>query len=432
MAWNIGYRDPSVIPLTFNQFQSFTDINVWPRDNLDYNTGYNRLLYDPTTGDVLALLYNTANNKIAMNTTWDNGATWRQIATDASNPSGSQPNMILGADMDSNGNIHMLSYSSTTKNPFVTKLSLTRTSGHISGFSIAQSAVALPTHSPDGATDAKGDLQIWKNGGTDTVVVMHSLAQTAGPNTDMRGYMAKAATSWTSNTDFVGIDGSGSDTNVYTSTGNVNLGNHLNHMQIVQEETSEHGFLLRGPFNSDYDVGVSASSDWDIAIQKLTKSTGIWTPSGTWTTIASVPGGGGSKPYLLSTCSAAGTAYVLIQDQANNLTVCAVDSSMNVNKKIMPVLALSGGAAFGAISADNNGNIWVIARGYNTTNVVSGLMAYGQPGGHWHIQTESSPQGSMGMSVCRNFPMGVLAMNDRGSTLSQTTDARELASAVGR
>ncbi len=406
--------------------QDFITLSGTAYDTLDWSSGQTRIIKDNVSGDLLVWKWKSGDNKMPLYSSQDNGATWSLVVSDASGASGSQPNWIQSVWQDTtNGNVHCVSSSSSNVYAY-TRFALTRSGGHVTGYSIDRAAYSLPTHSFDASSDRRADIKTVTNGGVEQVVICFQGGTTAGPNTDLRVYMC-IMSSLTGSSTSTGLLTTGTDTQVYSHTTGGNIANHVFQALLVQEKTSETVYCVVGKFNTDYAESFSASSDWDLFAIPFTPVAGTWVQQ-TAVPVHSIPGGGSTPPDLLSVSGAAGVASIMYYGE-NGIGFAKFDASGTLTDRYVTEPYTTGTrCGFGSHTTDGT-NILCM---YGTYGSVGGSPA--SASGYWNgsawVITALSTGGAEAWFNYQHdgsSPLQHFGMWGKGSTLAQTRTADAIA-----
>lgn len=273
-------------------------------DASDWSCGQSRVAVHPSTGDKIYLAWNAGNNKMQLWTSQNNGP-MVMMADDATNASGSQPNMIQGFGIDSAGRGHIFSRDNATVVYYYTRITFTVTDGHVRSYTIDQSAIAATDHGADGI-DPRGDLIIDTFNGTERCMMIYGSDFSADTTYRIYG-MVLSALSGTAT--LVGVTGSGSDTLLYSASSTGVFINHNIQPLLVQNKTSGRVYAVFGQLNTDYWLGgVTGTTQYDLSALELTFDGTNWAVGSTQVLCASVTGN--TQPQLCSVYAVGGKSIV--------------------------------------------------------------------------------------------------------------------------
>lgn len=366
-------RAPSTT-LTLNQFVRVSDSPASaPIPTNEWSCGESRIVVDPVTNDLLAFFNDDSTAIVYGIISTDYGESWTELG---SKTLGSITFQMTSLGIDSKGDIHCIAYrnSSSPHNYYYFRLSLTRSGGHVTDFSVAQAPFAFVDHSMVNTNEPRGDLKIVSIGGNERILYCFNSAQTSGPNTDVQVYGGMSTTSaQASLSDFVAIDGSAGDTQLYNNTGNSNRNNHYLQMLWVQERSTEDCYLILGKMDADHRVPVSSSTDYNLVARRYTVSgdTLVYDSDIVLAT------DDGVAPMILGVASTATKAWVMYLHPTLGVSFGYLADGV-WHDQAAPPLDVGDRAAFGAFSVDDAGHIWC---GYHTfynnaDQQIHGAMAF--------------------------------------------------------
>lgn len=433
MSFHICYKDISVsshpTSLTVNQFYRVSDAPLSaPLPTNEWSCGESRIVLDPKTNDLLVFFNTDSASTIYGYASQDFGQTWISIGTQTL--TGGITFQMVGVCIDSQTDIHCLSYHNNVgpHTYHYYRLSLTRSSGHVSGFTVAQQPFALVDHSTINTNEPRGDIKIVTIGGVELILYCYNSAQTGGPNTDIQIY-GGFSTSRTpaSLSDFTAIDGSAGDTLLYENTGNTNRNNHLLQMLWVQDRATEDCYLIIGKMDADHQVPVSYSPDYDLDAMRYTVSSGTLI-QGSTTTIAIA---NGVAPMILGVASTADKAWVMYMHPTDGVAFCYFSSGTLTDQPV-PALDVGNRAAFGVVSVDDSGHIWC---GYhtfyqNTNQQIHGAMAFWD-GSAWHSTDFTSLSDCPCFAGSVDWTWGCAILRFTGTKLPSATNDLDIATIFG-
>ena len=251
----------------------------------------------------------------------DSGASWSYVESTSAFGDPALATLSWGLQeiaQDSAGNVHLLSYNGSYSAWHYARVSLTRTSGAISAFSVAVQDIAIPGtfHSPDirghvlDVEDASGNERI--------AICIHDMTSGgAASATHVQVTSGAAGITPSASTDFVTIGGSavsGTSDVVYTQTP-VSYNPVHNYTSLMGQDGSTRDlWVFVGGINTGDDPGLSPI-----------KAVWLKASSTTWTVDTSVPSFGNSgSGSALAVQDCRGTSsgvWLFYEDCSNGLTI---------------------------------------------------------------------------------------------------------------
>ena len=383
-------------------------------DAADWSSGQSRVAEHPSTGDKIYLAWNSANRKMQLWTSQNNGP-MTLIADDATNASGSQPNMIQGFGIDSAGRGHILSRDNATIVYYYTRITFTVTNGHVRSYTIDQSAIAAADHTATGI-DPRGDLIIDTFGGTEKCLMVYGSDYSADTTYRIYG-MQLSALSGTAT--LVGIDGSGSDTLIFSGSSTGVFINHNLQPLLVQNKSSGHVYVALGQVNTDYWLGgVTGTTQYDLSAIELTFGGTNWTVGSTQVLCASVTGN--TQPQLCSVY-AVGSKSIVLYYCNSGLTFGYIDSSGTWHDNYIDrPMTDSTKSAFACFWTDDT-NVFFYAQ-FAGLNGASPFGYFGWwDGSTWKISTDAISTLEESFARCAYSTTGLYMIKHNGNSQGQTS-----------
>ncbi len=390
---------------------------------------------DITSGDLVFWSYSNASaNPVALFTSQDNGKTWARVATDATNPV-SDFSHPIGAVQDSTGAVHMLTYTQPIGNPGYGRATLNYTNGHVSGYTWAVQPFALPFHST-GTTETRGQIYDFSLGGTETIVYIFTSG--TGSN-DLLGYAARATSLTPSSTaNFVGLDGTGSDSNVINLTEASGTRNgHTHSAALAQIGSTYDLYMVCGSFDNDQAAapGGTVSND-DLWVRQLPYSSGNWTV-GTASSVGSnivSAASGVVIPMLLGVYSTSNAAWVMYSSGAAGINFASISTSGTITAvAVTSPLGTTGRCGFGVFTVGSSGDIWTIFNTYGAfgSETPTGKYAHWD-GSTWEKNTTDTTAATcVGIISFTGWTSGCAAVRINGDPVAQTVTGVLAGAAIG-
>lgn len=207
------WSDPDApLSATVNTFRALPNPVV---DGSEWSTGENKGVRDNVTGDLVLIRWTQTNNAFVLYSSQDNGITWARLATDVSNPDPGATyqyaNCLFGLAQDSSGAVHGITCGKQgDQRYFYIRFALTRSGGHVTGFSIAQNVIPLAFHARTGV-DIRGNIYVIKQDGAERLLFTYGI-NIAANALDVNIFAVRSTTiTPTLAAHFVGLDGTGSE-----------------------------------------------------------------------------------------------------------------------------------------------------------------------------------------------------------------------------
>jgi len=351
--------------------QKFLALDKPASDALSWSAGQNHGIVDSVTGDRCLFVYSTANTNVLLYVCAANSNVWLKKAT----VNVGVQNGLLGVCQDiTNGAVHALLFDSTgiTNARRYARWALTRSGGHVTGFSVTTS-FDLTTHT-NSDFDPRGSIYVFKFGGAERLAYIYGYATTSGPTTDFVYYCAESSTlTPSSSASFTGIDGSGSDTLAINLTDLTGIRtNHTFQAWLAQETSTENLFLIAGHVYSGDTLAVTTTGTLnDCWYKQLTKGASGWTaPTATVAGTAFATDNGTTVPCVMGVFTGTSRAYVMYTSPANGVKISYLDSAGALNTISASPLSTANRGGFGALTVDASNNIQAI---FNTEGVSGSL-----------------------------------------------------------
>ncbi len=390
----------------------------------DWSCGQVRGFVDITTGDKVWPYFSGSGNAVEWWSEYADGTNRSKIATNFTTPDAGFANQVQGTIQASDGSVHLVSFHPSTHVPYYTRCTLTRSGGHVTGVTIDQAKLALPSHSIDAASDPRGGIILLNKGGTEKLFCWWQGSFGTNATVSVYGVIIGGTSGSTTN---VGLGGTGTDTQLYTASVTGNLSNHAMQFLAVQEPTSGDIVLFGGPFNTDFSLGgVAGTSDYNVFRVRFATSGSNWGTTGTQTTIHSVPGGGGDEPNVCCAIAVAGKAALLYYDSAGILKLGYADASDTWTDAYLGAITTNTNKSAFAVMSTDGTTWWVIWTLYGVSGTPRAGGFSTNSGGSWTTTAETSPPTALGMH-CIQMANGVKALRDDGSTLAQTNASKSVA-----
>lgn len=408
---------------TFSQFTGITPgIAI---DALDWGCGYFKWFKDVTTGFWCYFSSAQANGSGTVQLWVKETVTGRVylVASAASNTSNPHPDTIISTVQSSNGNVHAIAaYNDATNiTYYYVRYTLTITSGRITAYTI-DTTIALPLHLADTIVDVHAAIIMGTLAGVEVPIYCWSGPFVSGTLYRIYGGYINGISGTVAS---VGMDGTGTDTQVLSRTA-VTVGNHGCQCLVIQEPTSETVYFFTGTFNTDYYLGVSASTDYDLVSYPFTRSGSYWT-AGSANVIYTVPGGGADQPLLCAAYSVAGKACFCYYTQAVGLVIGYYDSSA-IWTAVWQTLSSTIALAYFAVFSTNGTDVWAVYNAYNSLGSVATGEYMILSGGTWARSPDLTAAKSEGLWGSTGWSSGLMALRGTvGDTAAQTRTGSQVA-----
>ena len=391
----------------------------------EWVNGETRLVKDNGSngsGDLFGFVWSDSNNDTSMYliVSTDNGATWTNKAHNTG--SAGDPYQVLALTQDSTGTVHAITSNTYTDSGYYRRITLTYTSGHISGFTVDQT-IALPNHGSTGIQKRADIKAVTDNSNAETIVYSLGLT-TSASQPDLKVYMAKSSSLTPSS--FTAMNGTGSDTKVFDSC-NYNCSGILtfqthNHTALFAQNGATHDlYLFQGPIDGDYGYNDgSITSANTIYVTQLTSGSSGWT-AGTTSTISS-NSSNGLTPELMSVASGASYAWIMYVDPLNGIKFGRINSNGQYDESaVSSPYTTNGRNGWGVFSVSlDDSKIWAIwdtlgALGANP-NASEGYWN----GSSWVTFNDAGASDSMGMAGVSGWRSGTAVILFNGAVGPQT------------
>lgn len=408
-------------------------------DGTEWSSGENKGIRDNVTGDLLLFRWTSGNSNIALYSSQNEGATWSLLASDVSNPEGGRtiqyPNVLFSVCQDAAGKVHGISTGKQgNTNYYYCRFALTRSGGHVTGFSFERAPVVMGTNHGRTGFEIRGNIYVMKLDGAEVLTWTYGINQ-AGGLLDCNFYGGRSTTlTPNSSADFVQFNGSAGDNLLFADTGNDNK-NHDMEGMLCQNEASEDIYFVFGHINADMALGGSGAK-YDIKAIRLPKiSGGFSTASLTPVTIVA---NGAVIPHLLDSDSTTDKAWVMYNHPSLGINFGYFDSGGTWHgEAVTSPLNTANRAAFGTFTAGNDGRLWAVFTSYGVYNSGNpnsvGRLAYWN-GASWTTQNDATAANCVtiaGVAYWGSQALGCLAMRIDGDCVAQTVSGISLAAVYG-
>jgi hypothetical protein len=429
-------------PLTFVGFSALTPLVL---DGAEWSSGEKKGIKDSVTGDLCQFRWTSADNAFVLFTSQNNGSTWTRVATDVSNPDSSTPdgfasyqypNALLSVAQDSTGAVHGLcSGKAANDRYYYLRFNLTRSGGHVTGFSLAQSPFSFQYHARNGATDYRGNIYVIKRGGVERVLYMYGMPS----DVDQTSVYVYAGVSSTltpaAKTDFTALDGSAGDTLVFSQTVSDYQINHLCEGGMAQIGSTEDIFFFFGPIDADAAIGQRGAdpSVFNLISIRFTKSGSNWSAGSVvnvvnYTGTDTVPTfldcrGTSNKAWVMYIHGTLGVSFSYF-DSAGSLTANAVTSPLSTSNK----------SGMGCFTVNDAGKIWTVFHtiGFyaGSSTPIVGKLGYWD-GTTWTLQNDATAVYPVSISGVDNWANGCCAMRINVDPVTALVTTIDMAAVYG-
>lgn len=338
--------------------------SVFPK--LDWGTGEGLGVKDNSgAGELLFFAWDYTNHRPLLLKSADNGDTWSFVTPTGSwgagganaFGTGAADLYLRGCEQTSDGVVHLVGGVNAYGTVWYVRLTLTRTSGAVTGFSQDVAfATPIPSFTEKGlqilaVRDAANTERIaisseWVNGG-----IAHYISIASGVTP-------------TANTDFKNLAGTANAaTNVFThtATGATDVPHEVT-THLVQIGSGPDLWLVSGPTLAERAV----DNPWDLQFVKVpSNGSTTWGSIGSWTSI--VPSDGTSAPQLLSVTTDADECFVLHLDPTRGIQITSFNSSGTMTHLVSPrgsraaLDSTQHMTGYGGIAVNDDGRMWLIA-----------------------------------------------------------------------
>ena len=352
---------PGTAPTTGTGFNLSS---VFPK--LDWGTGEGLGVKDNSGNrELLFFAWDFTNHRPILIKSADNGDTWSLIAPTGSwgagganaFGTGAADLYLRGCEQTSDGVVHLVGGVNAYGTVWYVRLTLTRTSGAVTGFS---QDVAFQTPIPAFTEKGLQILAVRDAANTERLAISSEWV-----NSGIAHYLSiSSGIAPTANTDFKNLAGSSNAaTNVFThtATGATDIPHEVT-THLVQIGSGPDLWLVSGPTLAERAV----DNPWDLQFVKVpSNGSTTWGSIGSWTSIVSSDGT--SAPQLLSVTTDADECFVFHLDPTRGLQVTSFDDTGAMTHLVSPRgsrPALDGTAhmtGYGAISVNDDGRMWLLA-----------------------------------------------------------------------
>ena len=333
---------------------------------LDWGTGEGLGVKDNSgDGELLFFAWDWTNHRPILIKSGNNGDTWSLIAPTGSwgagganaFGTGAADLYLRGCEQTSDGVVHLVGGVNAYGTVWYVRLTLTRTSGAVTGFS---QDVAFQTPIPAFTEKGLQILAIRDDANTERLAISSEWV-----NSGIAHYLSiSSGIAPTANTDFKNLAGTANAaTNVFThtATGATDVPHEVT-THLVQIGSGPDLWLVSGPTLAERAV----VNPWDLQFVKIpSNGSTTWGSIGSWTSI--VGSDSTSAPQLLSVTTDSNECFVFHLDPTRGLQVTSFNSSGAMTHLVSPRgsrPALDGTqhmTGYGAIAVNDDGRMWLIA-----------------------------------------------------------------------
>lgn len=409
---------------TFSAFEQCTSAST---SATDWMTGPPRWFKDVTTGKFVCFMWADANGTGTVQL-WVKDSIRspaRLVSTAASNTSNPHLDMVIGVVQSADGYVHAVgAYNNLSLvQYYYSRYSLTIVNGDITGYSISYNMLSLPIHSADSGFDPRASIDIWKLAGTEYPVICWSAAFST--DTVYSVYMCYINTTSGVSPASVGMDGTGSDTLVYSRSVSA-VNNHGMQCLLGQVRSSETGYLVIGAFNTDYYTAPATNSDYNLRYIPLTRSGSYWAVGSTsdfYTFTA-----GADQPMVCQMQSATDYAYVCYYTGASGLVIGRWDSSGTWSATWLTVTSTTSLAYFSSFTVNPaTGKCYAHYIGYNSLGATATGYYAIYDGSTWNISPDPTAAKAESFYASTGWEQGLVCMRGiTGDTAGQTRSGNQV------
>jgi hypothetical protein len=442
-----GLTGPAAVvlptPLTFVGFSALSPLVL---DGGEWSSGEKKGIRDNVTGDLCQFRWTSADNAFVLFTSQNNGATWSRVATDVSNPDGTTPdgfasyqypNALLSVAQDSTGAVHGLcSGKAGNDRYYYLRFTLTRSSGHVTGFSLARSPFSFVYHARNGATDYRGNIYVIKRGGVERVLFLYGMPS-AADQTSVYVYSGVSTTLTPSTqSDFTALDGTASaDTLVFSQTVSDYQINHLCEGGMCQIGSTEDIFFFFGPLDADAAIGQRGADPtvFSLFSIRFTKSGGNWSQGSPVDVVTY--SGTDTVPTFLDCRGTSDKAWVMYIHGTLGVSFSYFDASgtLHANAVTSP-LSTSNKSGMGCFTVAEDGKIWTVFHtiGFyaGSSTPIVGKLGYWN-GTTWNLQNDPTAVYPVSISGVDNWASGCCAMRINVDPVTAQVTTIDIAAVYG-
>lgn len=424
-AWLLrrGVTQLAPSPLVVNLFSHYASAIY--DTALEWNTGEQKG-WEDSTGDIALLEW--SGTTIQLSTAQNRSTTITPVATMTSQ----SVSRTFCCAVDSTGLVHVfLAGTNPDTKMYYGRLVITRSGGHITGFSWDVSPFALPDHSHRGI-DFRQDIKVLTLNGVERVNIAYGSDTGSGDNWQVYGLKSKSITPATA-ADFAGWNNSGSDQTLYSTSGTSVRINHQCHALFAQVKANSLLCLFLPRFLGDYSQGGnSPGTDLTCQLYVANGTTG-WDASGSPFVIDN---GTTVEPEIMDACSTQNAAYLLYVKSDSSVRVGKVDASGTFSD----VVTLSTGtnrSGMGCLQVLDNGKFWSTVITFGVLGVSPLVKHYFWDGVTLTTTSDSATWGSApyankieALGIIR-LSNGLWAVRFNGDVGAQAANGKDLASTYG-
>lgn len=444
MAWSVRYS-PALASQALT-FRGFAALSSYVVDGAEWSSGEKKGIRDSVTGDLCQFRWTSADNKFVLFTSQNSGATWSLVAADVSNPDGTTPdgfasyqypNALLSVAQDSTGAVHGLcSGKAANDRYYYLRFNLTRSGGHVTGFSLAQSPFSFVYHARNGATDYRGNIYVVKRDGVERIVYLYDMPS-AADQTSVYCYAGVSTTLTPSaQSSFTALDGStGTDTLVFSQTVSDYQINHLCEGGLAQISSTEDLFFFFGPLDADAAIGQRGPdpSVFNLISIRFTKSGSNWSAGSTVNVVNYT--GTDTVPTFLDCRGTSDKAWVMYIHGTLGVSFSYFDTSgtLHANAVTSP-LSTSNKSGMGTFTVGEDGKIWTVFHtiGFyaGSSTPIVGKLGYWD-GSVWNLQNDPTAKYPVSISGVYNWANGCCAMRINVDPVTALVTDVDIASVYG-